>query len=278
MLASILEKDLVEHIKTDTVGVFYLGDLDSFVLASSASQVNNNIVLYVFTIDGDTSEYVKNAEKVADLMEWSIRKVDIRTKHFISQIKKLLGAIEVTQKRDLAFYYAMMECLSEVSEAYLLCGAGLDAIGGLSKIYQKEHRANPARFHSTRLDYLASDPTPTTLQRLEDEFGKVICAPFLTFRRTSEYFMSRDWRQLNVDEKSGRVMLKASLRDAYHDRIKRRGLIATYTDAFKTSGLDKLVNEILKSKAINFNSRRRLIELFVDWRLRRIGKQRLEQT
>ena len=77
MLASFLEKDLAEEIKSDSVGVFYLGDLDSFVLASSASQVRKNVTLYVFTLDGEESDYVENAERVADLMGWSNNTVDI---------------------------------------------------------------------------------------------------------------------------------------------------------------------------------------------------------
>jgi hypothetical protein len=37
MLSSNLVQDLSEQVEADTVGVLYLGDLDSFFLASSAS-------------------------------------------------------------------------------------------------------------------------------------------------------------------------------------------------------------------------------------------------
>ena len=278
MLTSFLEKDLAVEIKTDNVGVFYLGDLDSFVLASSASQIRKNVTLYVFTLDGEKSIYVENAERVADLMGWSNNTVDIKTENFISQIRETLDSIEIAQKSDLAYFYALMRCLSLVKEDYMLCGYGLETICGLSKNYQKEHRNNPALFHSTRLDYFAYGQTSMAFEKIKQEFGIVVCVPFLTFRKTSEYFMNSDWRQLNVDENSGRVMLKAPLRDAYHARIKERGLVDTHTKALKVSGLNQLLNEILKSKAINFNSRRRLIELLMDWRLKRIEKRRLDMT
>ncbi len=278
MLASFLEEDLVEEIKTDSVGVFYLGDLDSFVLASSASQARKNVTLYVFTLDGEKSNYVENAKRIADLMGWSNTTVNIKTEYFISQIKETLDYIEITKKSDLAYFYALMRCLPSVKEDCMLCGYGLEAICGLSKNYQKEHRNNPALFHSTRLGYLAYDQTSTSLEKIKHEFGIVVCAPFLTFQKTSEYFMNSDWRQLNVDENTGRVMLKVSLRDVYRARIKERGLVDTYTRAFKVSGLNQLLNEILKSKAINFNSRRRFIEILMDWRLKRIEKRRLDVT
>ena len=82
--------------------------------------------------------------------------------------------------------------------------------------------------------------------------------------------MGRDWQQLNFDNQSGRVVLKAPLRFACKRDLKEGGLVDTYTNAFKSSGLDNLMRELLRSRAVNFNSRRRWVEVLMDWRLKRL--------
>ena len=275
MLIESLAEDLKERIGADTVGVLYLGDLDSFSLALSASRANKNVTLYVFELDEQSSDYVVKAYKIAKQMNWSICKVEIKTEQFLSQIREILSFLELTQKPDLMHFFVLAQCLSEPAEGPILSGIGLNILCGLSKEYKSKDKCSSFLFRSKRLEVLARDSTFQSIERLGEELGGVIYAPYLSFRRTTEYFMERDWRQLNVDGKSGRVVIKVSLRDAYHSKIKERGLVVTQTNAFKASGLDKLTNEILRSRAVNFNSRRRLIELLMDWRLRRIESQRL---
>ena len=276
MLIESLAEDLKERIGADNVGVLYLGDLDSFSLALSASRANKNVTLYVFELDQQSSDYVVKAYKIANQMNWSVCKVEIKTEQFLSQIREILSFLELTQKADLMHFFVLAECLSGSAESPILSGIGLNILCGLSKEYKSIDKCSSFLFRSKRLEVLARDSNVQSIEMLGEQLGRVIYAPYLSFRRTTEYFMERDWRQLNVDGKSGRVMIKVSLRDAYHNRIKERGLVVTQTKAFKASGLEKLMNEILRSKAVNFNSRRRLIELLMDWRLKRIESQRLQ--
>ena len=275
MLIESLAEDLKERIGADTVGVLYLGDLDSFSIALSASRANKNVTLYVFELDQQSSDYVVKAYKIASQMNWSVCKVEIKTEQFLSQIREILSFLELTQKPDLMHFFVLAQCLSEPAEGPILSGIGLNILCGLSKEYKSIDKCSSFLFRSKRLEVLARDSTFQSIEKLGAELGGEIYAPYLSFRRTTEYFMERDWRQLNVDGKSGRVVTKVSLRDAYHSKVKERGLVVTQTNAFKASGLDKLTNEILRSRAVNFNSRRRLIELLMDWRLRRIESQRL---
>ena len=270
MLSSNLVQDLSEQVEADTVGVLYLGDLDSFFLASSASLAKKNVVLYAFTLDQKGSDYLVKAKRVADLMQWQIFSFDIKTEHFTLQVKDVLTSLDIAQKRELEYSYVLTQCIAQLREHYLLCGIGLDLLCGLSKHYKDEHRNSSSRFHSKRLDNLALDSTLVTIDAIEEKCRKVICAPYLSFPRTFQYLMRSDWRQLNCDSQSGRVVLKAPLRLACKRDLKEGGLVDTYTKAFKSSGLDNLMRDLLRSRSVNFNSRRRWVELLIDWRLKRL--------
>ncbi len=270
MLSSNLVQDLSEQVEADTVGVLYLGDLDSFFLASSASLAKKNVVLYAFTLDQKGSDYLVKAKRVADLMRWQIFSFDIKTEHFSIQVKDVLGSLDIAQKRELEYSFVLTQCITQLREHYLLCGVGLDLLCGLSKHYKGEHRNSPSDFRSKRLDNLALDSTLVTINSIEKKYDKIICAPYLSFPRTFQYLMRRDWQQLNFDNQSGRVVLKAPLRFACKRDLQEAGLVDTYTKAFRSSGLNNLVRELLRSRSVNFNSRRRWVEVLMDWRLKRL--------
>ena len=119
---------------------------------------------------------------------------------------------------------------------------------------------NTRRIWGFRRDNLALDSTLVKINSIEKKIDKIICAPYLSFPRTFQYLMRRDWQQLNFDNQSGRVVLKAPLRFACKRDLQEAGLVDTYTKAFRSSDLDNLMRELLISRSVNFNSLLRCVD------------------
>ena len=269
MLNELLQQEIQAISRGRHIGVLYLNDLDSFSLGCAAGLSGKQVTLHVFTLNGAQSKYVESSCAIAQKMRWQIEVHDINTGIFFEQIRGLLGSISVHRKNDVAMFYVVSELMPTLTENLTLWPSGLDILCGLTSSFSGIHKSNAQEFLTLRRTLLERSEIPANCIALQTSAKKKLFAPYAQSHAVIDHFLRRDWRALNMNRDGSHVQLKAAVRQAFYGEIRRAGKIETHSSAFKSSGLNLLISEVVKNKSINFKLRRSLGEILIDWRLKR---------
>ena len=190
---------------------------------------------------------------------------DVDTSTFFEQIRSLFASINLRNKQ-------MSRCSTWHSRCYpksgsTLCPFGLEILAALLLASEASTEATSNSFSI----YAERSSSAARLQRIAVPFNQVasIFAPYAQSQVLIDHFLERDWRALNMTKDFSRVQLKAVVRRAFHSQISSAGTIDTHSEAFKSTGLNSLISEVVRNKSINFKQRRNLNEILIDWRLKR---------
>ena len=272
MIDDLLQQEIQANMRDQSAGVLYFNDLDSFSLGCAAGRLGKQVILHVFTLNGAPSRYVESSRETARVMRWQVEVHDINTSIFFEQIRELLSSLNLHRKKDVAMFYVASELMQKIGEDITLCSFGLDTLFGLTSSFKRIHRSNAQAFFSLRQTFLERSGMPENCVALQPNASTKLFAPYAQSQVVIKNLLARNWRELNVNDSDSRVQLKIAIRREFDREIACIGRIDTHSRAFKSSGLDLLINEIPKNRSINFQMRRSLVEILVDWRLRRSGR------
>lgn len=269
MIKEILRQQILDMSGDRCVGILYLNDLDSFSLGCSADLSGKQVTLHVFTLNGAPSRYVESSCAIAQKMRWQIVVHDVDTSNFFEQIRSLFASINLRSKTEVAMFYLAFALLPKISGNLTLCPFGLDILCGLTSSFGSLHRSNEQQFLNLRRTLLERSEISENCIALQSSAGQILFAPYAQSQVLIGHFLEKDWRTLNMTKDLSRVQLKAAVRRAFHSQISSAGTIETHSDAFKSTGLNSLISEVVRNKSINFKQRRNLSEILIDWRLKR---------
>lgn len=269
MINELLQQEIQALSGDRHVGVLYFNDLDSFSLGCAADLSGRQVTLHVFTLNSASSKYVEGSCAIAQKMRWQIEIHDIDTSTFFEQIRSLFASINLHRKSDVAMFYVASALLQKISGHLTLCPFGLDILCGLSSSFGGLHKNNAQEFLTLRRTLLERSHIAENCIALQTGAKQTLFAPYAQSQVLIDHFLGQDWRTLNMDSDCSRVQLKSAVRRAFQKQICSAGTIDTHSNAFKSSGLNSLIDEVIKNKSVNFRKRRKLGEILIDWRLKR---------
>ena len=94
-------------------------------------------------------------------------------------------------------------------------------------------------------------------KKVVDEYDKVFVTPYL-HSAVKEYFYLFNWEELN------KPVQKHHIRNAFPELLNF-GKIRNHTNLHLGAGIDKLFETLLDNKKINFNGRKRMMDVSRDW-------------
>ena len=269
MIKEILRREILDMSDDRHVGILYLNDLDSFSLGCAADLSGKQVMLHVFTLNSAPSKYIGSSCAIAQKMGWQIVVHDVDTSTFFQQIRSLFASINLRNKTDVAMFYLAFALLPKISGNLTLCPFGLEILCGLTSSFGSLHRSNEQQFLNLRRTLLERSEIAENCRALQSSGRQILFAPYAQSQVLIDHFLEKDWRALNMTKDFSRVQLKAVVRRAFHSQISSAGTIDTHSEAFKSTGLNSLISEVVSNKSINFKQRRNLSEVLIDWRLKR---------
>ena len=258
---------LINHIKNNVPAsegaVLLSGGVDSLSVALAAQAADKNITAYSFHLKGNKSYDFKTAEKFSEKQGWNFVPVEVPTENIVEDWYRLvdLGCIK---KTHFECVFPFLYVYPEITEKYVLSGWIADAYHGVSRLATLRHRPEstyePETFDDFRNRYLLPDNRAGLKwhNRVVEKHDKIHIVPYFD-SAVKNYFYQFTWEELNRPEQ------KIKIREDFTE-LKDYGNIKPHTNLHLGAGINKLFETLLNNKEINFNNRKRMMDVCWDWK------------
>ena len=274
MIKELLETQIREQIPTEKCAVLLSGGVDSLSVALAAHNVGKKVVAYSFHLEGNESYDFKTDRKFSDQMGWTFKPTIVPTDNLFDDWLTLVE-LECKKKTHFECVFPFLYVYPYITEDFVLTGWGADGYFGVSKKAQMRYGSEEGnkKYH----DYF--EKTPHNIKtfdeardiyflpensaglkwhnKLVEMYNKKHITPYL-HPTVKDYFYGFNWEELNKPEQ------KHHIRTAFPE-LKSFGKIRKHTNLHLGAGVDKLFESLLNNSEINFNSRKRMMDVTRDW-------------
>ena len=273
----MLKNLLIDHIRNNVpdrrVAVLLSGGVDSISVGLAAHHAGKEVHAYSFQLGNQTSYDFAKAAEVAYNMNWDFTPVVVPKENLISDWHRLVK-LGCRKKTHYETVFPFLYVYPEIEETYVVTGWGADGYFGVGKKammrysndkkwdnytnYCKEHNQKQLTFNQFREAYFADGNTAGL-----DWHNKLVptdkkhITPYLD-ENVRDYLMSKTYRDLNIPKQ------KSIVRRDFTE-FKKFGRIETHINLHLAAGIDKLFETLLNNSEINFNSRKRMMDVSRDW-------------
>jgi len=265
MIKKLLEDHIKNNVPDSKVAVLLSGGVDSLSVALAAEFAGKEITAYSFYLKGNKSYDFKTAEKFSKKQGWNFVSVEVPTENIVSDWHRLVD-LGCVKKTHFECVFPFLYVYPEIKEKYVLSGWVADAYHGVSKKATMRHRPEstfePETFDDFRNRYLLPE-NRAGLQwhnYVVEKHNKIHIVPYLDLK-VKNYFYQFTWEQLN------RPVQKIKIRKDFTE-LKDYGNIRPHTNLHLGAGINKLFETLLNNKEINFNNRKRMMDVCWDWKNR----------
>ncbi len=301
MIAELLETQIREQIPTKKCAVLLSGGVDSLSVALAAHNVGKEVIAYSFHLEefvhnkfsinilledgsgGITTEYqlygnesydFKTAQKASEQMGWTFKPTIVPTNNLVKDWHTLVE-MDCKKKTHFECVFPFLYVYPNITEEYVLTGWGADGYFGVSKKAQMRYGSEKGKikyheyfkntphniktFNEARDIYFEPDNSAGLKwhNKVVEMYNKKHITPYL-HSTVKDYFYKFNWKQLNKPEQ------KHHIRDAFPE-FKSFGKIRQHTNLHLGGGVDKLFESLLNNNKINFNDRKRMMDVSKDW-------------
>ena len=274
---TLIKDLLVDHIKNNVpdseIAVLLSGGVDSVSVGLAAESAGKEVHAYSFYLNGAPSyDFIKAAE-VAHKRNWNFTPIVVPTENLIEDWHRL---VELTCRKKTHFecVFPFLYVYPEIEEKYVLTGWGADGYFGPSKkammryssykkkrnyvAYCKEHNQKRLNWNEFRLAYLDGDCAGLKEHtNLATKHNKIHVTPYLD-ADVRKLLMSKSYKELNKPKQ------KYFIRSDFTE-LKKFGTIKPHQNLHLNAGVDKLFETLLNNTEINFNERKRMMDVCRDW-------------
>ncbi len=282
MIKKYLKKYIKDTVPDEEVGLLLSGGLDSISTGISAELVGKKVNSYSFYLEGVPSYDFAMAVNIASQRGWNFTPVVVPRTNLVDDWYKLVD-LGCRKKTHFECVFPFLYVYPMIKEKYVLTGWGADGYFGPSKkammryssirkaknyinyckkfykIKGKLPRDKRMTWDEFRLDYLDGDCAGynehTTLTKKHD---KIHIAPYKDSKDIRKFLMKKTWRELNKDSQKDIIRKDFTM-------LKKYGSIKPHINLHLGSGVDKLFETLLENKKINYNERKRMMDVCRDW-------------
>ena len=285
MIAELLETQIKNQIPTKKCAVLLSGGVDSLSVALAAYNVGIKVIAYSFHLEGNESYDFKTAQKFSEQMGWTFKPTIVPTDNLVEDWHTLVK-MGCKKKTHFECVFPFLYVYPNITEEYVLTGWGADGYFGVSKKaqmrygseegnkkyhdYFEKNPENIKTFNEARAIYFLPENTAGLKwhNKLVDLHKKKHITPYLD-DSVSDYFYSFNkdkcwltWQALNT--LNGKPVQKHHVRNAFPE-LQEFGKIKQHTNLHLGAGVDKLFESLLNNSKINFNDRKRMMDVSKDW-------------
>ena len=124
--------------------------------------------------------------------------------------------------------------------------------------YCKKHNQKRLNWNEFRIAYLDGDCAGLKQHtRLAEKYNKIHVTPYLD-KKVRKFLMSKSWKELNKPRQ------KEIIRSDFTE-LEKFGTIKPHQNLHLNAGIDKVFKELLNNTDINFNNRKRMMDVCRDW-------------
>ena len=276
MIKRLLENHIKKNIPDSEVAVLLSGGVDSLSVALAAHHAGKKVHTYSFYVapfkylekgsektGGGKLYDFKTAEKFSKKQGWKFTPVEVPTENIVEDWYRLvdLGCIK---KTHFECVFPFLYVYPEITEKYVLSGWIADAYHGVSRLATLRHRPEstyePETFDDFRNRYLLPDNRAGLKwhNRVVEKHDKIHIVPYFD-SAVKNYFYQFTWEELNRPEQ------KIKIREDFTE-LKDYGNIKPHTNLHLGAGINKLFETLLNNREINFNNRKRMMDVCLDWK------------
>ena len=274
MIKKLLETQIREQIPTKKCAVLLSGGVDSLSVALAAHNVGKEVIAYSFHLEGNESYDFKTAKYFCEQMGWTFKPTIVPTNNLVKDWRKLVK-LECKKKTHFECVFPFLYVYPKITEEYVLTGWGADGYFGVSKKaqmrygskkgnkkykeYFKKNPKNIKTFNEARDIYFLPDNSAGLKwhNKVVEMYNKKHITPYL-HSTVKDYFYQFNWKELNIPEQ------KHHIRTVFPELTKFLK-IRQHTNLHLGAGIDKLFETLLDNKKINFNGRKRMMDVSRDW-------------
>jgi len=274
MIDTLLCNIVEEQIPTKKCAVLLSGGVDSLSVALAAYNVGIKVIAYSFHLEGNESYDFKTAQKFSEQMGWTFKPTIVPTDN-LEEDWHTLVKLECKKKTHFECVFPFLYVYPNITEEYVLTGWGADGYFGVSKKaqmrygsekgkkryheYFKKNPHNIKTFDEARDIYFLPDNSAGLKwhNKLVEKYNKKHITPYL-HSTVKDYFYGFNWEQLNKPEQ------KHHIRNAFPELLNF-GKIRKHTNLHLGAGVDKLFESLLNNSKINYNNRKRMMDVSKDW-------------
>jgi asparagine synthetase B (glutamine-hydrolysing) len=274
MIKSLLINHINNNVPDSEVAILLSGGIDSISVGISAELVGKKVNAYSFYLEGVPSYDFAMAANIASQRGWNFTPVVVPTTNLNEDWFRLVD-LGCRKKTHFECVFPFLYVYPKIKEKYVLTGWGADGYFGPSKKammryssyrkkknyvkYCKEHNQKRLNWNEFRLEYLDGDcagyKEHTTLAEKHD---KIHIAPYKDSKDIRKELMNKSWAELNTPRQKEIIRKDFTI-------LKKYGNIKPHINLHLGSGIDKLFETLLKESIINFNNRKRIMDVCKDW-------------
>jgi asparagine synthetase B (glutamine-hydrolysing) len=251
--------DMMSH--EEHVAVLLSGGVDSVSVAFAAHRLGKKITAYTFHLDGQPTYDSQKAVDIAKIMGWDYRVVVVPTDNVEQDFIRLAKDVHCEKKTHFECCFPFLYVYPQIKEHEVLSGWAADGYYGVSKKANIHYKHTKEKFDEFRKDYFGANSRAGYVwhKRVAEELNKKrFIAPYLDLD-VAKFFMSKDWYELNQPYQKHHVV------EAFPE-FKQVGGVKKHINLQLGSGIDKLFEkEVLSNMKLNFNNRKRVMDVCRDW-------------
>ena len=264
---------LIDHIQNEVpdneIAVLLSGGVDSARVAIAAKDAGKKIKTYSFHLEGQPSYDSDQAKKISAKIGASHITIAVPTDNLVEDWKELVKH-GCRKKTHFETVFPFLYVYERISEKYVLTGWGADGYFGVSKKammryssfkkkrnyvrYCKDHNQTRVNWYEFRKNYLDGDCAGLQHHtKLAKTFDKIHITPYLD-SRIREHLMEMTWQQLNKPQQKNIIREEFGLHE-----------LKPHLNLHLGSKINKLFENLLDNKEINFRQRKRMMDVSRDW-------------
>ena len=274
MIDTLLCNIIKNQIPTKKCAVLLSGGVDSLSVALAAHNVGKEVIAYSFHLEGNESYDFKTAQKFSEQMGWTFKPTIVPTDN-LEEDWHTLVKMGCKKKTHFECVFPFLYVYPNITEEYILTGWGADGYFGVSKKAQMRYGSekgnkrykdffkntphNIKTFDEARDIYFLPDNSAGLKwhNKVVELFDKKHITPYL-HSTVKDYFYGFNWEQLNKPEQ------KHHIRNAFPELLNF-GKIRKHTNLHLGAGVDKLFESLLNNSKVNYNNRKRMMDVSKDW-------------
>ena len=251
---------IAKESKDDEVAVLLSGGADSLSIALAAHRIGKKVHAYTFHLKDLPTYDAQKAEDSSKKMNWKFTKVIVPTDNLVQDFHTLRTKWKCIKKTQYECTFPSMYIYPQIEQKYVLSGVAADGHYGVSKKACIHYKQPKELFDVFRKEYFGQDNPAGLLQQqsLSLHYGKHFLAPYLD-TSIMQFFRQYDWFELNKPYQKHHVI------ESFPE-FQTIGKPKKHINLQLDSGIDKLFENLLQSKEINFKQRKRMLDVYRDWK------------
>ena len=274
MIKDLLTDHIKNSVPDNEIAVLLSGGIDSVTVGLAAESAGKEVQAYSFYLNGAPSyDFIKAAE-VAHKSNWKFTPIVVPKDNIVNDWYRLVKH-GCRKKTHFETVFPFLYVYPEITEKYVLTGWGADGYFGVSKKammrysnnrkeenytkYCKEHNQKQLSFDEFRIEYLDGDCAGYKEHtNLAKQYNKNHIAPYKDSMDIRSLLMSKTWKELNKPKQKDIIRKDFTTLEKY-------GTIKPHQNLHLNAGIDKLFETLLNNNEINFNNRKRMMDICRDW-------------